>query len=120
MNTFLNRCIVNGFLLLLLRELFTSIHIAGALPMLMGAFLLGFMNTFIRPFFIILSLPINILTLGLFTLIINALMLTFTAFFIPGFTISSFGGAFFGALLMSIINGLIFRRVVVRSGREER
>lgn len=119
MNPYVNRIIVNGFLLLLIKELFRGIQIQGAVPLILGAVILGLMNAYIRPFFIILSLPITILTLGFFTLIINAFMLRLTAFFVPGFTIYSFGAAFWGALLMSIINGLLFQRAGFQFERED-
>lgn len=114
MNPFLNQIILNGFLLLFIQHLFKNIIINGFVPLLLGAFILGVINAYVRPFFIILSLPINILTLGLFTFIINAFMLRLTAVLVPGFSISTFGAAFFGALIMSIINGIFFQRVKIR------
>lgn len=118
LNPLLNRIILNGFLLLFIQQIFSGIHFQGVLPIIVAAGVLGVINAYIRPFFILLSLPITILTLGLFTLVINGLMLRFTAFLVPGFTIYSFGAAFLGALVMSIINGLFFRRFHIHMEKE--
>lgn len=68
---------------------------------------LGILNTLVRPVLIILTLPINILTLGLFTFIINALLLKITAAFIPGFDLQGFLPAVLGALVISVVNWLL-------------
>ena len=65
---------------------------------------LGALNLFIRPLLIILTLPINILTLGLFSIVINALLVWFTATVVPGFVVPSFGSALLFALILTIIN----------------
>ena len=67
----------------------------------------GVVNAVIRPVVLILTLPINLLTLGLFTLVINAAMLMLVSEVVPGFTIESFRAAFFGALLISLISWLV-------------
>jgi putative membrane protein len=69
-----------------------------------AAVILGVLNTFFRPILIVLTLPINILTLGLFTFIINALMLKIASGLIPGFHVYGFWAAVFGALLISLVN----------------
>lgn len=63
-----------------------------------------FVNTFIKPVLILLTLPINILTLGLFILVINALLFMFVAYLVPGIEINSFWSAFWGALVLSILS----------------
>lgn len=72
-----------------------------------AAAVLGILNTLVRPVLIILTLPINILTLGLFTFIINALLLKITAAFIPGFDLQGFLPAVLGALVISVVNWLL-------------
>ncbi len=69
-----------------------------------AAGIFGIVNAVIRPIVLILTLPINLLTLGLFTLVINAAMLKLVADVVPGFSIESFQAAFLGALLISIIS----------------
>jgi putative membrane protein len=72
-----------------------------------AAALLGIVNAFIRPVVILLTLPLNILTLGLFTLVINALMLKLTAWAVGGIAIHGFWAAFWGALVISVVSWLI-------------
>ncbi len=79
-----------------------GIHINSYLTLLIAAFLLVIMNAIVRPVLFILTLPITIVTLGIFLLIINALMLILTAWILPGFSINSFGAAFFGWLIIFI------------------
>jgi putative membrane protein len=61
-------------------------------------------NAVIRPVVLILTLPINLLTLGLFTLVVNAAMLMLVSELVPGFVIESFRSAFFGALVISLVS----------------
>jgi putative membrane protein len=71
---------------------------------IIAAVVLGALNLFIRPIIIILTLPINILTLGLFSLVINALLVWLATFLVPGFMVAGFWSAFLFALALSIIN----------------
>lgn len=74
-----------------------------------AALVMGIVNVFIRPIFLILTLPINFLTLGLFTFIINALMFLFVAKLVPGFMVAGFVAALLGSLLLSILSAFINR-----------
>lgn len=74
---------------------------------ILAAGILGVVNAVIRPLVLILTLPINLLTLGLFTLVINAAMLMIVSELAPGFVIENFTAAFFGALLISVISWLV-------------
>ena len=69
---------------------------------LIAAVVLGALNLFIRPILIILTLPINILTLGLFSFVINALLVLLVSALVPGFLVTGFWSAFFFALVLSI------------------
>jgi putative membrane protein len=75
------------------------------------AFIVGacltLINMFIKPILNLLTLPLNIVTLGLFSLVLNGLLFWFLGTVINGFTVNSFGAAFIGALLVSIINWLL-------------
>lgn len=70
--------------------------------LLAAAFLLGIINAVLRPILVILTLPITILTLGLFLLVINAMTLGLTAVFLRGFHVHGFWAAFWGALIVSV------------------
>ncbi|MCK9197562.1 MAG: phage holin family protein [Syntrophales bacterium] len=72
-----------------------------------AAAVLGILNALFKPILILLTLPINILTLGLFTFIINAVLLKMTAGIIPGFELQGFWPAVLGALVISIVNWLL-------------
>lgn len=71
---------------------------------LAAAALLGIVNAVIRPVIILFTLPINIMTLGLFTLVINAFMLRLVAWLVGGITITGFWAAFWGALIISLVS----------------
>lgn len=77
-----------------------------------AAIVIGLINAVIRPLALLLSLPINILTLGLFTLVVNALMFWLASSLVPGFVVSGFSAAFWGALVFWIVswitNGILF------------
>ncbi|MCD8377338.1 MAG: phage holin family protein [Candidatus Gastranaerophilales bacterium] len=75
---------------------FTTAMIAGAV--------IALVNLFIKPALIFLTLPINILTLGLFILVINALLFMFVAYLVPGIEVNGFLSAFWGALILSILS----------------
>lgn len=80
-----------------------GVSFSGFWSALVTAAIFGLVNAIIRPLMILLTLPINILTLGLFTLIINALMFWLTATIVKGFDVSNFAAAFWGALAYWII-----------------
>lgn len=72
-----------------------------------AALLLGILNAFVRPILLILSAPLILLTLGFFILIINGLMLRFVPSIVSGFQVDSFGSAFWGAIVISIISWIL-------------
>jgi len=87
--------------------LLDGIHVSGFVSAIFAAGLLGILNAFFRPIALILTLPINILSLGLFTFIINALMLKMASGLIPGFDVYGFWTAIFGSFLISVISWLL-------------
>jgi len=87
--------------------LLDGIQVSGFFSALLAAALLGILNAFLRPIALLLTLPINILSLGLFTFIINALMLKMASGVIPGFDVYGFWTAIFGSLLISLISWLL-------------
>lgn len=78
-----------------------TVTLTGAL---IAAVVLGALNLFIRPILVILTLPITLLTLGLFSLVINALLVMLTSYFVQGFDIYGFWSALFFALVLSVVN----------------
>ncbi|MCX5838869.1 MAG: phage holin family protein, partial [Deltaproteobacteria bacterium] len=84
-----------------------GIRVNGVFPALLAAALLGILNAFFRPLLILLTLPVNILTLGLFTFVINALMLMIVSAVIPGFDVRGFWTAVLGALIIGAASWLL-------------
>lgn len=74
---------------------------------LLVALVLGLLNVFIKPLFVILTLPINILTLGLFTLVINAVIIMMVSALVPGFKVDGFWNAMLFSIVLSIVMWLI-------------
>ena len=87
--------------------LLDGIRVSGFLSAVFAGAALGILNAFFRPIALLLTLPINILSLGLFTFIINALMLKMASGVIPGFDVYGFWTAIFGSLLISVISWLL-------------
>jgi len=101
------RWFINALVLMLIPYLVNGVQVANLFSALMTALILAFVNAIIRPFILILTLPINILTLGLFTLVINALMFWFVASFVKGFNIDGFWPAFWAALIFSAFSMIL-------------
>jgi putative membrane protein len=93
--------------IILTSYLLDGIRIGGFLSAFLAAAMLGILNAFFRPIALLLTLPINILTLGFFTFIINALMLKMASAIIPGFDVYGFWSAIFGSLMISVISWLL-------------
>lgn len=85
------------------------IRVEGFLPALVAAFLLGIVNMVVRPILVILTLPLTLITLGLFLFVINALMLWLVGALVSGFYVNGFFGALFGSILISIVSWIMGR-----------
>jgi putative membrane protein len=94
-------------LALLITYLVPSIHIRSFGTALIVAVVLGLINTILRPVLILLTLPVTIVTLGLFILVVNALCFWLCASLLKGFEVSGFWSAFFGSILYSIVSWLL-------------
>jgi putative membrane protein len=90
--------------LLLVSEFVPGVTVSGLYTAVIAAIILGILNAIVRPIFILLTLPITILTLGLFILVINAALFYFVASFVDGFQVAGFLSAMLGALVVSIIS----------------
>jgi len=84
-----------------------GIHVSGFFSAFFAAAILGILNAVFRPILIILTLPINILSLGLFTFVINALLLKMASGVISGFDVQGFWSAVFGSLIISLVSWLL-------------
>ncbi len=99
--------ILNAIALLAVAYLYPGVQIQDWQAAAVAALVLGLVNAVIKPILIILTLPVTILTLGLFLLVINALLFWAVASLLPGFNVGGFGAAFLGALLYSVITWLL-------------
>ncbi len=105
--SFLFRWILNAVLLFIVAGLLGGLQINGFWAVVAAGLVLGLANAIIRPVLIIVSLPLNILTLGLFTFVVNALMIMLTGRLVGGFYVAGFWSAVWAAVLMAIFGGII-------------
>lgn len=99
--------ILNAIALLAVAYLFPGVQIQDWKAAAIAALVLGLVNAVIKPILVLLTLPVTIVTLGLFLLVINALLFWAVASLLPGFNVGGFGAAFVGALLYSVIAWLL-------------
>lgn len=109
MKSFLLHLVLTALALLVVAQVVGGVYVSGFGAALIGALILGLVNAIVRPVMIVLTLPLTILTLGLFLFVVNALMFWLVAAFVPGLQISGFGAALLGSLLLTVLNILIDR-----------
>lgn len=102
MNGIIIRTLITMLGLLLASKLVPGVWIEGAGSFILAALLLGLVNGFVRPIMFVLTLPLTIITLGLFIFVLNAAMFGLVAAFLDNFNIAGFWSALFGALIVSI------------------
>ena len=102
--SFLLQWLVSGLAIIITAYFLPGVRVAGFFAALVTALILGLINAFIRPVLILLTLPLNILTLGLFTLVINALLIMLAAAIVPGFTVQGFWWALLFGLVLAVVN----------------
>lgn len=88
-------------------HIFRGLKFDDASSLIVSALLLGFANAIIKPLLIVLTLPLTLLTFGLFVLVINALMILLVAWLVKGFKVSSFWTAFFASMFISVLSIVI-------------
>lgn len=110
--TLIVRWFINALALLLVAYLYSGVKVDGIFAALIAALVLGLVNAVIRPLLVVLTLPVTILTLGLFIFVINAFMFWFVTEIVKGFTVTGFMAALIGSLMFSVIslvtNWLVF------------
>jgi putative membrane protein len=95
---------LNSFALFFVMKLIPGIHIDRFQNLLLATLVIGLLNVFLKPVIVLLTLPVNLMTLGLFTLVINGLIFYMAAHLVPGFHVTGFGSAFIAALLFSLFS----------------
>ena len=101
------RWFINATTLLVIAKYVPGVEVGGWYAAFMVALVLGLVNALIRPLIILLTLPVTILTLGLFTFVINATLFWFVSTFMGNFSVTGFWPAFWGALCLSIVSWVV-------------
>ncbi|MCX6895344.1 MAG: phage holin family protein [Verrucomicrobia bacterium] len=104
LKSFLQRWLINTLAVLVAVKLVHGIRYETNTDLLVATLVLGILNSFLRPLLMLISLPLLIFTLGLFTLVINALLLYFVGNLVTGFHVVNFKSAFWGALVISVVS----------------
>ena len=99
--------LVNAIALIAVAYLIPGNGVSGFFTALVAALVLGLVNALIRPLLVLLTLPVTVLTLGLFIFVINGLLFWAVGTFVDGFTVSGFWAGFFGAIAYSIVSWLL-------------
>jgi putative membrane protein len=107
MRRFLLHWLITAAALAITARLVSGIHFASLATLLFSGLVLGFINAVVRPILLLLTLPITILTLGLFYLVVNGLSFALAAALVPGFAVASFGAAVGGALGVGLVSWIL-------------
>ena len=101
--------LVSAISLLIISRIVPGIHFADFLSAIIAALIIGLINVLIKPILVLFTLPITVVTLGLFSLVINAVLFQLASHVTPGFMIDSFWAAFIGSLLYAIVNSILHK-----------
>jgi putative membrane protein len=104
---FVLRLFISAFSLGLASRLIPGFYIADWSTLFLAAILLGVVNAVVKPVLVFLTLPISVLTLGLFLLVVNAAMIGLVAWLLPGFAINGFLPALLGWLVMAVVGAIL-------------
>ena len=107
MTAFLIRWLVTTIAVFAAEKIIPGIHCNSAGALLGASLLLGIVNAFVRPILLLLSIPFIIVTMGLFILVVNALMLMLVAQIVPSFSVDGFWNAFFGSMVISLVSWIL-------------
>ena len=102
------RIILTSILVLLIAHFMKGVHVAGFVTALLVAIVLGLLNVFIKPIFVLLTLPFTIFTLGLFLLVVNALIILLCTNIVGGFSVDSFWTALLFSVFLSLSQSVLF------------
>ena len=109
---FLARVLLNALAIGAAAWLVPGVQLSGPWPAIFAGILLGLVNALVRPVLLLLTLPFTLLTLGLFIFIVNAICFALTAALVPGFDLSGFTAAFFGALVVTLVSWVVSALIV--------
>jgi putative membrane protein len=104
---FLARVLLNALAIGVAAWLVPGVQLTGPGPAIVAGILLGLVNALVRPILILLTLPFTLVTLGFFLFVVNAICFALTAALVPGFDLSGFFAAFFGALVVTLVSWVV-------------
>jgi putative membrane protein len=116
----LARVLLNGLAIIVAAWFVPGIHLTGPVTALVAGAILGVVNVLVRPLLLLFTLPLTLLTLGLFIFVVNAICLAATAALVPGFDIGGFPSALLGALIVSVVSWILNGLLLDPIGREPR
>jgi putative membrane protein len=106
---FLLRLLVTAALVLLIANFLPGVHVASFTTAVIVAVVLGLLNLFIKPILVILTLPVTVITLGLFLLVINAIIILLCTNIVGGFAVDTFWTALFFSIILSILQSITYK-----------
>ena len=107
MSKFLTRLLITTVAVLISSYFLPGVHVADVVNAFLVAIVLALLNTFVKPILVILTIPITIFTLGLFLLVINILIIKWTASLVDGFTVDNWGWALLFSLVLSLVTAIL-------------
>jgi len=107
MKQFIGRLIVSTLAIMITSYVMPGVHVANVMTALLVAFVLALLNAFVKPVLIFLTLPVTLITLGLFLLVINALLILLTGSLVSGFHVSGFWSAFLFSMVLSLVSAVL-------------
>lgn len=108
---FVSKTILTSVGILVAAFLLKGVEVDNTITAILVAATLGFLNSFVRPILIVLTIPITMLTLGLFLIIINVLIVYWVTKLVPGFKVESFGWAILFSIIVSLVSGVLERMI---------
>lgn len=117
MATLVVKLLVNAFAIFLVGQFLAGIHVPDFMTAIFVALILGIVNTVIRPILLIITIPINLIALGLFTFVINGFMFWIATKFVHDFVVDTFWWAILGALIVSVIATVLDRIFLGKDGK---
>ena len=104
---FLARVLLNALAIGVAAWLVPGVQLSGPVPAIIAGVLLGFVNALVKPILVLLTLPFTLVTLGFFLFVVNAICFGLTAALVPGFDLTGFAAAFFGALVVTVVSWVV-------------
>src|SRR5213593_2157788 len=108
------RWVVSGAALSLVAQLNIGVHVRDLTALAIATVVIGLLNAFVKPLLVLLTLPLNCMTFGLFGFVLNAILFKATDVLVDGFDVSWWPGAVFGPIIMGIVGGLLNTLIVDR------